>query len=196
MIYLLLGLVVLIVVLVVERARRGGPETNRSGGGDDGGGGDGGGGHGGDQSTGGGHHSPAAFAECGGKIFDDSGKFDAAEYAKQARLWDRAAIDCRLGPKFDFYHPGDKDDERPTAPLLPRTPNGAVYLCPEFNHDTPGPAGYGSTSGQVAYAPDSMTANRALVRKASMARALGIQVNLCGDPEQTLDRHQAAQYRT
>jgi len=48
---------------------------------------------------------------------------------------------------------------------------------------------------QVAYAPDAMTANRALVRKASMARALGMQVNLCGDPEQTLDRHQAAQYR-
>jgi hypothetical protein len=28
-----------------------------------------------------------------------------------------------------------------------------------------------------------------------MARALGIQVNLCGDPEQSLDRHQAATYR-
>ncbi len=48
---------------------------------------------------------------------------------------------------------------------------------------------------QVAYAPDALTANRALVRKASMARALGIQVNLCGDPEQSLDRHQAAKYR-
>ncbi|HTR04186.1 MAG TPA: fucose isomerase [Thermoanaerobaculia bacterium] len=48
---------------------------------------------------------------------------------------------------------------------------------------------------QVAYAPDAATANRALVRKAAMARALGIRVNLCGDPEQTLDRHQAAKYR-
>lgn len=48
---------------------------------------------------------------------------------------------------------------------------------------------------QVAYAPDAATANRALVRKAAMARALGLQVNLCGDPEQTLDRHQAAKYR-
>jgi L-fucose isomerase-like protein len=48
---------------------------------------------------------------------------------------------------------------------------------------------------QVAYAPDAATANRALVRKAAMARALGIQVNLCGDPEQSLDRHQAAKYR-
>jgi len=48
---------------------------------------------------------------------------------------------------------------------------------------------------QVAYAPDAAMANRALVRKASMARALGMQVNLCGDPEQSLDRHQAAKYR-
>ncbi|MEP6802767.1 MAG: fucose isomerase [Acidobacteriota bacterium] len=48
---------------------------------------------------------------------------------------------------------------------------------------------------QVAYAPDAATANRALVRKASMARALGMRVNLCGDPEDTLDRHQAARYR-
>ncbi len=48
---------------------------------------------------------------------------------------------------------------------------------------------------QVAYAPDAATANRALVRKAAMARALGIRVNLCGDPEQSLDRHQAPKYR-
>ncbi len=48
---------------------------------------------------------------------------------------------------------------------------------------------------QVAYAPDAAAATRALVRKASMARALGIRVNLCGDPEDSLDRHQAAKYR-
>jgi L-fucose isomerase-like protein len=48
---------------------------------------------------------------------------------------------------------------------------------------------------QVAYAPDAATATRALVRKASMARALGIRVNLCGDLEDSLDRHQPAQYR-
>ena len=33
-------------------------------------------------------------------------------------------------------------------------------------------------------------ARRALVRKASMARELGIRVNLCGDLEDSLDRHQ------
>ena len=36
---------------------------------------------------------------------------------------------------------------------------------------------------QVAYAPDAATARRALARKAAMARALGIRVNLCGDLE-------------
>jgi L-fucose isomerase-like protein len=44
---------------------------------------------------------------------------------------------------------------------------------------------------QVAYAPDAATANRALARKASMARALGFRVNLCGNLEDSLDHHQA-----
>jgi L-fucose isomerase-like protein len=48
---------------------------------------------------------------------------------------------------------------------------------------------------QVAYARDAPTALRALVRKASMAQALGIQVNLCGDPNDTLDGHQPAAQR-
>jgi hypothetical protein len=48
----------------------------------------------------------------------------------------------------------------------------------------------------VAYAPDAATATRALVRKASMARALGMRVNVCGDVEDSLDRHQAASYRS
>jgi hypothetical protein len=47
----------------------------------------------------------------------------------------------------------------------------------------------------VAYGPDAATATRALVRKASMARSLGIRVNLCGDLEDSLDRYQPAQYR-
>jgi hypothetical protein len=49
---------------------------------------------------------------------------------------------------------------------------------------------------QVAYAPDAATALRALVRKAAMARALGVHVNLCGNHEDSLDRHQAPQHRT
>jgi len=48
---------------------------------------------------------------------------------------------------------------------------------------------------QVAYAPTARAALEALVRKASMARALGIQVNLCGDPHDSLDRHQPASQR-
>ena len=49
---------------------------------------------------------------------------------------------------------------------------------------------------QVVYAPDATTARRALVRKACMARAMGISVNLCGDIEDSLDRHQAPEHRT
>ncbi len=48
---------------------------------------------------------------------------------------------------------------------------------------------------QVAYAPDAATAKRALVRKACMARAMGIQVNLCGDLDDALVNHQAAEHR-
>jgi hypothetical protein len=33
------------------------------------------------------------------------------------------------------------------------------------------------------------------VIKAAMAHELGIRVNLCGDFDDTLDRHQAAEYR-
>jgi hypothetical protein len=48
---------------------------------------------------------------------------------------------------------------------------------------------------QVVYAPDAENARRALVIKAAMARELGIRVNLCGDLDDVLDRHQAPQYR-
>lgn len=43
---------------------------------------------------------------------------------------------------------------------------------------------------QVAYAETAEQAMRALVRKASMARAMGITVNLCGTPEDSLEHHQ------
>jgi hypothetical protein len=48
---------------------------------------------------------------------------------------------------------------------------------------------------QVAYAPDAPTARRALVRKAAMARTMGMHVNLCGSHEDSLDSHQAPQHR-
>ncbi|MGH7582003.1 MAG: fucose isomerase [Gemmatimonadales bacterium] len=47
----------------------------------------------------------------------------------------------------------------------------------------------------VAYAPDAVTAHRALVRKAAMATAMGITVNLCGDIDDSLERHQPAHQR-
>lgn len=48
---------------------------------------------------------------------------------------------------------------------------------------------------QVVYAPDGAMARRALVRKACMARAMGLSVNLCGDIDDSLDRHQAPEHR-
>jgi hypothetical protein len=47
----------------------------------------------------------------------------------------------------------------------------------------------------VVYAPDAVQAMRGLVTKAEMARELGIRVNLCGDLDDTLDRHQAREFR-
>ncbi|MGH7524516.1 MAG: fucose isomerase [Gemmatimonadales bacterium] len=49
---------------------------------------------------------------------------------------------------------------------------------------------------QVVYAPDAATARQALIRKACMAQAMGLTVNLCGDIEATLDQHQAPEHRT
>ena len=49
---------------------------------------------------------------------------------------------------------------------------------------------------QVAYAPDARSARRALAMKASMAQQLGLAVNLCGDLDDELARHQAPEART
>jgi L-fucose isomerase-like protein len=47
----------------------------------------------------------------------------------------------------------------------------------------------------VAYATTPELAMQALVRKASMARELGMSVNLCGDLSDSLDHHQAPEHR-
>ncbi len=48
---------------------------------------------------------------------------------------------------------------------------------------------------QVAYARDDTSALDALVMKAAMANELGMQVNLCGQVFDSLDRHQAPEHR-
>jgi hypothetical protein len=104
----------------------------------------------------GGASGASAFAACGGAIVDSAGVVNAAEYARQARLWDRATIDCRLGPKFAELH-GAAEDPRPTAYEPPhQVPTGEKYLCPryELSGTCTGTCDYGSTSGQVLYAPD------------------------------------------
>ncbi|HEY4056778.1 MAG TPA: hypothetical protein VGM39_09215, partial [Kofleriaceae bacterium] len=101
--------------------------------------------------------TPTLFDACGGKVVTSDGSIDSAEYARVARAWDREAIDCRLGPAFAYYHPDDADAARATAPELPTSPH-AGSLCPAgVNHTDEGPATYGSTSGQVGYAPDDPT---------------------------------------
>jgi hypothetical protein len=48
---------------------------------------------------------------------------------------------------------------------------------------------------QVAYAPDATTARQLFAAKAAMAQRLGIDVSVCGDVTDVIDRHQAAEYR-
>jgi L-fucose isomerase-like protein len=48
---------------------------------------------------------------------------------------------------------------------------------------------------QVVYAPDAEGARRLLAAKAGMAAAMGLRVNLCGDIDDSIDRHQPAANR-
>lgn len=99
------------------------------------------------------------FAACGGAIFASDDTFVADEYVRQARLWDRETIDCRLGPDFATLHP-DAPDDRPTAWEPPHMPSpDGWYLCPthELSGTCASGCDYGSTAGQVLYAPDDPT---------------------------------------
>lgn len=100
------------------------------------------------------------FAACGGAIFDpESGEVNVEEYKKQALLWDRETIDCRLGPKYTELDPVDAEP-RPTAwepeHIVAADPK---YLCPTYELSgecAEGKCDYGSTAGQVLYAPDAV----------------------------------------
>ncbi len=100
------------------------------------------------------------FAPCGGLIFDpDSDELNVEEYKKQARLWDRPTIDCRLGPKYSELDPVDAEP-RPTA-WEPEHVAAAEpkYLCQTYELSgecADGKCDYGSTAGQVLYAPDEV----------------------------------------
>ena len=114
--------------------------------------------------------SDSFYASCGGRIFDPTtGELDPAEYDRQARRWDRAAIDCRLGPTWASLHPGGTDD----APTLYEPPfdpgrvcgGGSAFQTYEYGPtgcDNSCPAGGGtdylSTSAQAGYEPDGASA--------------------------------------
>jgi hypothetical protein len=105
----------------------------------------------------GGPVATALFAPCGGAVIDPStSAVNADEYRRQARLWDRATIDCRLGPKFGDLNPAG-DDPRATAYEPAHSKADGGYLCPtyELSGACSGNCDYGSTSGQVLYAPDA-----------------------------------------
>lgn len=116
-----------------------------------------GGGTGSGTTTGTGTLPDVPYAACGGAIFEpESGALDPAEYRRQARLWDKATIDCRLGPGYASLHPDDTEDF-PTA-WEPAHEPGTGYLCRtafELSGACDGGCDYGSTSGQVLYAPES-----------------------------------------
>jgi hypothetical protein len=67
----------------------------------------------------------------------------------------RATIDCRLGPRFADLNPGDTG-ARPTAYEPEHQAGTDSYLCPthELSGMCNGNCDYGSTAGQVLYAPD------------------------------------------
>jgi hypothetical protein len=67
----------------------------------------------------------------------------------------RATIDCRLGPKFADLNPGNTG-ARPTAYEPEHQAGTDSYLCPthELSGMCNGNCDYGSTAGQVLYAPD------------------------------------------
>jgi hypothetical protein len=110
------------------------------------------------------------YSACGGRIFDPTtGALDPAEYDRQAHLWDRDAIDCRLGPTWAELHPGGVDD-RPTLFEPAHDParlcgGGSAFQTYEFGatgcpNSCPDGSGidYLSTSAQVGYEPDLATA--------------------------------------
>jgi hypothetical protein len=107
-----------------------------------------------------------AYEACGGRIFDGTtGAFNAAEYDRLARLWNRETIHCRLGPTYDALNERGAPDDRPNLFEPPVDPsrrcggNGTLATY-EF-----GPVGcstacarvtdrFGSTSAQVLFEPD------------------------------------------
>jgi hypothetical protein len=92
---------------------------------------------------------------CGSRVVDQDGAINAKEYQAQARRWDRETIDCRLGPSLQDF-PDEAAKPRPSAWEATHTPNPSGYLCKQIELSGACASGcdYGSTAGQVLYAPD------------------------------------------
>jgi hypothetical protein len=101
----------------------------------------------------------AAYDACGGRIVRSDGSIDADEYRRQAGLWSREVIDCRLGPDFVDYHPTAAGDDRPLAyePPTMTNPYGANARGLPYQLGGPpteDPGAFGSIDAQILYAPD------------------------------------------
>lgn len=105
-------------------------------------------------------------AACGGRIVDPiTGEIDVEEYLAQARRWDRATIDCRLGARWSDVHAADEPDTRPDLwepPVDPAKVCGGENTMHTYEFGPPNcdnacdqPSdSFGSVSAQVVYAPD------------------------------------------
>lgn len=104
--------------------------------------------------------APSGFFDaCGGRIVRANGSIDVVEYNRQAGLWSRETVDCRLGPKYaDIF--GSVPDPRPTAfePARRDCSGTCAAAYPQYyqlgspreNHEA-----FGHLTGQVAYYPDA-----------------------------------------
>ncbi len=104
-------------------------------------------------SSGVGGSGAEAGGGCNDAIIKPDGSIDPAAYKRQANAWDRASMDCRLGPKFA---PGA---DRLSAYERDHQSASAGYLCKTYELGMPGTGcsgscDYGSTAGQVLYVPD------------------------------------------
>src|SRR5262249_38953660 len=98
------------------------------------------------------------FDSCGGKIVNPkTGAIDPVEYEKQARAWDLATIDCRLGPKFTDAVP-NQDDPRPALYQPPKMPvpahSSAYQDTYQIGSYQPNNEAYGVVAAEALYVPD------------------------------------------
>lgn len=104
-----------------------------------------------------------SLAACGGAIFDAAGVLQVGEYVKQARLWTKEAIDCRLGARYEDVHEASEPDTRPDLwePSTIECGGNGTMSAHEYGEGCSANCSdnndFGSTAGPVIYAPDDLS---------------------------------------